>query len=471
MKYRMWFREFNYRIMLFAIIATLSIGYLSLNAQPYAESFRHFTENPAVRSAHTGFMLADVGTGEIIFQHNPSGNFIPASVQKIITTIAASEILGAQYTFSTPVVLSGKIESGILNGNLIIKASGDPSIEGEKLIEAITGALGSKGISQIKGEIIIDESEFENDLPRSWSYEDLGNHYGSAAYGFNFNKNSYHIVFQQAAEGKPVTLLKTDAFVPYKFENKVMAGKPGSGDNAYILGVPFSMERQLVGTIPPGSGTFTIKGSMHHPAYFFRLMLKEKLQQSGIAVSGEKMTDANLPADTILRYRSQVLTELINVINRESNNLYAEALLKAMAKESGVRASTENGIAVVEKYFNDISLPLQKNTFRDGSGLSRMNLMTPEFMLKLLLKHASDKDFRKSLAVAGETGTLRAIASARLKSRMMAKSGSSTGILNYAGYIDDANGRKYAFVIFVNNFSVPLKEARAAIVKLLESVL
>lgn len=462
----MWFREFNCRLFILTFLIASSLSVFGQNVQA---AYDAFLKNEAIAAAQTGFLLKDLNTGKVIFAHQSDKNFVPASVQKLFLTAAALDLLGADFKYKTSVITEGDIESNILKGNLVIIASGDPTLDGDKLIAEIISALKKQGITSIEGKIKIDESVFSNDFPQSWLFEDIANHYGSSAHAFNFNRNRYNITFQQTTEGKLCKLVKVDEFIPYNFENLVLAGKPGSGDNAYILGAPFSNERQIVGTIPPGTATFSIKGAMHHPATIFTKMLEKKLLDSGIKLidfeHGKKlMTQKNL-----LTFESENLAEIIKSTNRESINIYAEALLKTLAVKHQKQGSTENGLQIMAECLKTNNIDLRNSVFKDGSGLSRMNLFSPELVVDLLIKFKDKTVFVESLAVSGESGTLKGITSSKLKGKVLAKSGSSTGILNYAGYIKTPEGKNLAFAVFVNNSDAKSKDIRAAIVKLLEA--
>lgn len=441
----------------------------SIFAQNTLKAFDDFLKLEAVNNAQVGFKLVDLSNNKVLYNYQENKNFVPASLQKIITTGVALDVLGANFHYETLVKIEGEVELNILVGNLKIIASGDPTINSSKLINDIILALQKKGIKAIDGKILIENSNFQNDLPQSWTYEDLANHYGAAAHGFNIDRNRYNLTFQQTTEGKPTKLLSTEPKMPYTFENKVVAGKQGSGDNAYILGAPFSFEREIVGTIPPGTGNFTIKGSMHSPSYFFIEMLNSKLNQNNISVNGIEYNNLG-KTEVIYTLKSQKMAEIVSLTNKESINLYAEALLKTIAIKEGLEGTVSNGISSLEKCLQAKKIETNNVVFKDGSGLSRMNLYSPNFLIQVLQKYHSNETFVNSLAVCGESGTLKSISSTKLKGRVLAKSGSSTGILNYAGFINTASGNKYAFVIFVNNYTASFKDVRAAIVKLLEGI-
>jgi len=450
-------------------IVFFTLFFSNIAAQNTAKVFEEFLNKEAIKSAQVGFKLVDLTNNKEIYSYQADKNFVPASVQKIVTTAVALDVLGAKYQYETLVKTEGEIELGVLVGNIKIIASGDPTISSSKFINEIVSALQKKGIKAIDGKILIDNANFESDLPQSWSYEDLANHYGAAAHGFNIDRNRYNLTFQQANEGKLTKLLNTEPKMPFIFENKVIAGKQGSSDNAYILGAPFSLEREIVGTIPPGTGTFTIKGSMHSPTFVFIELLTSKLQQNNISVNGVDY-NSTTKSEIIYTLKSQNLAEIISQTNKESINLYAEALLKTIALKEGMTGNVNNGIVSLEKCLQSKNIATKNIVMKDGSGLSRMNLYSPNFAMQVLQHYHSNQTFVNSLAVSGESGTLKSMTSTRLKGRILAKSGSSTGILNYAGYINTVSGNKYAFVIFVNNYTGTFKDVRAAISEIMESI-
>jgi serine-type D-Ala-D-Ala carboxypeptidase/endopeptidase (penicillin-binding protein 4) len=146
-------------------------------------------------------------------------------------------------------------------------------------------------------------------------------------------------------------------------------------------------------------------------------------------------------------------------------------LLKTIAVKLGKKGNTQNGLEAIAAFWEGKEIHASHLKLKDGSGLSRMNLLSPEAVGRVLLEMKNNPTFTRSLAKAGESGTLKSVGSAKLKGRMLAKSGSSSGILNYAGYYTAPNGQRIVFAIFVNNFTDTHKSVRAAILSMLEEIL
>ena len=428
------------------VLLILFLCAVRLNAQ-FEEGFNDLQNSTAFRGASIGICFVDVSTGETLFGNNTYQFFYPASVQKVITTAAALSLLGSDYQYETKAYYSGEVEAEVLKGSIRIKSSGDPTTNSGYFNPNFKAdffqALKLKGVREIEGVIIFDNQNPVHGTPQSWLYEDIGNYYGVAPQKFNYKDNLYRLTFQQKKDGTTPDIAGIKPKVPYSFDLQLTCSSAQKGDNAFILGAPFSAEREITGSISAGQGTFTIKGANAHPQYTFVEEIKEQLK------IGSKI-GAYCNEQFLCSTKSPSLGELVQVTNFESINLFAEGILNTLGLAFRKTYSTRVGLDVLRNYISQKELDTKGIILKDGSGLSRLNAMTPHFAAQWICEHYENESFRASLPISGESGTLRYLNHAGIKGVVHAKSGSADGVLNYAGYFQNKEGRTIAFAIFIN---------------------
>jgi serine-type D-Ala-D-Ala carboxypeptidase/endopeptidase (penicillin-binding protein 4) len=410
--------------------------------------------------------------GKIIYQYQGEKSLIPASNLKIITTATALGVLGEDFRFETKLEYDGSISNGMLNGNIYITGSGDPSLgssrfrdmpDMDRLLEIFSDKIMAAGIKKINGSIIADESGFEkNALPEHWMWTDIGNYYGAPAYGINVNENLYKLYFMPGKKpGDSTTVLRTEPAIPgLEFINAVKTGPAGSGDNAYIYGVPYSYRRFLSGTIPPGTTEFSIKGSLPDPSHMLIYSLGKKLIVKGVEVPlpGPQLTPCIHTAERKILYihSSIALKDIVKATNGQSINLYAEALLKSVAIKIKKTGSTKAGIKVVKEYWVKKGMDTAGFFMNDGSGLSATNAIPANTLSQIMYlagKEAYSASFYESLPVCGISGTMKNLGKGTsAEGKVAAKTGTINKVICYTGYVTISNGEKYSFSILANNF-------------------
>lgn len=434
-----------------------------LFGQSNSAALNTFLNLEQTKNANIGFEVCNLTTNQVVTSYDAQKLLLPASLLKLVTTSAAINILGEEFQFKTTIQLNGSIDKGLFTGVLKINASGDPGIE-SNFADIIIAFLKENKISKFVGYVSVNESQFSNLPLKTWLVEDLGNYYGTPAFGFNFMQNTYVVNFTQSAENtKPKLGSMSPNMGHLEFENLLISG--GKKDNAYILGVPFSKERKIVGSIPAGTGNFTIKGAMDNPVFVFKNMLLNKLKEQSIEFVFNAYV-VELETALVKTVYSSRLKDLIKETNVKSNNLFAEALLNAMSIKKYGFASEENGIKVMRSFYASNNLLIY-----DGSGLSRKNKLTTAFFIDLLKQNKDNAIFKNSLGVSGVSGTMTYFNSEKNKGKIKAKSGSSDGVLNYAGYFENSKGQQFAFSFIVNDYIGSSIALRKEMVKVLDAFL
>ena len=441
------------------------------------------------KHANVSISVVDITSNQLIGSHRPEKVLVPASSLKLFTTLSSLVKLGKDYQFQTKVEYDGVVdEDGTLQGNLFITGGGDPTFGSDKfsnnysfeaLLEGISTKIIEAGITCINGLIVADESIFDSyPVAPSWQWNDLGNYYASGAWGLNVNENLYYIHFDKRNNiGSQPSIYKVYPFVPnLSLSNEIIIDSSHTGDNAYIFGGPYNFYKRIVGTIPKGTGLFTIKGSIPDPPLFLAYHIRNNLDYHNVQSNG---SEAKYKADyhkrtELCSYYSPPLKEIIRLTNVESNNLYAECILKMMGLKFRGQGSGQNGIAVIKSQLRHYNINSEVLIFHDGSGLSARNQITSSSMAYFLSKINSDlelKDILETLPRGGYTGTVRGMFNnSRARGNVWLKSGSMEGIQSYSGYINSASGKWLSFSIIVNGFSVKGSVIRAKLEKLITDI-
>lgn len=462
--------------LLTAAIAQNGTTEVTYDISPVEKVIAELKEDKDLVHANWGFCLMDAETGEVIYEYNDQKSLMPASTMKLLSTAGALMELGPAFKFQTRLQYAGEIDAnGTLKGNLYIKGGGDPTLGSAKIngskgmssqLNEWVEAVKERGISRIEGNIIGDATFFDDlVVPSSWSYGDMGNYYAAAASGLSFNDNSFRVLFKAGIyEGAPTVVEKTNPEIPdMEFMNFVTTGPYGSWDDAYLHGAPLNHFYVIKGTVPPGKDLFGIKGAIPNPPHFTAYHFKKALEKADITVQGTPevvLVESDNP-DTVrtsfhVTY-SPPLEEILRYINEESDNLYAEHIMKIFTLKTTGTSRYEKASEKMKHYWGARGCPVTGMEIKDGSGLSRRNLITPFQMSKILSIIANDSLFEvyyKSLAIAGRTGTLSYMCTGTpAENNVHGKSGTITGAKAYGGYVTSASGRLMTFSMIANHYT------------------
>jgi D-alanyl-D-alanine carboxypeptidase/D-alanyl-D-alanine-endopeptidase (penicillin-binding protein 4) len=295
----------------------------------------------------------------------------------------------------------------------------------------------------------------------------MGNYYGCGAFGLNIHENLYYLRLQQKPSlGAMPPVVRTEPYIPgLQYTNELGSAERGSGDNAYIYGAPYTYQRYLRGTIPIGSGLFTIKGSIPDPPLFAAQQLVGALEQVGIIcqrpparLSALPKRNNQLPERQQLHvHESPRLADIVERTNMKSVNLYAEALLRLIAYEQTGKGSVEAGLEIIYDLWTRRGVDMGGVQLYDGSGMAPRNVFPPAFMSQLLSNIYQDKSLREvflsSLPLAGRSGSLsNSLKGTAAEGKLRAKSGSLEQVRAYSGYVPNRSGSMLAFSILLNNY-------------------
>jgi D-alanyl-D-alanine carboxypeptidase/D-alanyl-D-alanine-endopeptidase (penicillin-binding protein 4) len=457
------------------IFFIISFVYFNLNLFSQEKSFGKFLADSSMFHASVSMCVANAENGETVFGYNSVKSLTPASVLKLVTSAAALELLGPQYTFRTELGYTGTINrrTGKLKGNIIIRGGGDPALGSKNFSDYYSDFMGSwvngikkLGIKKIEGRVITDDSYYDfQPVPAKWLWEDAGNYYGAGAYGLSVFDNTYEIHLKTSSDSSQLLIKE---IVPneckYEFSNWLIAA--GTSDEGYIFAAPYSTNGWLAGSVPVNMDDFVLKASIADPPRLIAKMLNEKLEAADIIVSEEptttRMEQENISEKfiPISETISPPLSKIIEILNHESVNLYAEHLIKELGKKYKKTGSTAAGIEVIIDFLKNAGIRTDGMFIEDGSGLSPVNSINTRELVNLLfyMKYNGRyySEYYNSFPDAGKEGTLKNyFRDPVFDTRLKAKSGSMTRVKSYAGYFTTQSGKQMIFSIIVNNFSGP----------------
>ena len=431
-----------------------------------------------MKHAITGFYVVESNTGRSVYALNEEVGLVPASTQKVFTGIAMLDMFGGQYQYKTLLGYDGKIEGQVLNGNLIIKGSGDPTLgswryaqtKRDVIMQRIYEALSKAHITSITGDIILDASKFNyQPLPGGWIWDDMGNYYGAGTWGINWNENQYDLNLKPGNnEGDDVEITGTvPELQSATLTNLLKTGKQGSGDNGYIYLPPYSSSGFVNGTVPAGEKQFKISGAFANPPFQLAKELEKYLLQKKIEFNGQIHTTdeyvsskKDMPACTGIldSIASPPLDSIVYWFLQKSINLYGEALIKTLAAEKYGVGSTEKGVELLQQYWHLKGIDEGALNVIDGSGLSPQNRVTVKAMVTAL-QYARTRSWFKSFYEA-----------LPMYDGIKMKSGSIGGARAFTGYHTSKDGNQYTFAIIVNNYNGSASAAVRKIYKVLDEL-
>lgn len=478
------------------VVSTILVLFFLFAEKTFSQTpIERFLGAPAMRGASVSFMIKDITNGKVVHSYDAERELIPASVMKIVTTATALELLGSQFQYETVIMYDGQLKDGVLDGNLYICGSGDPTPgsselggDHDKILLEWIRNIKNAGISSITGSVISDESIFDTEgVSMKWLREDLGNYYGQGSYGLNIFDNAYTLFLQSNQPNSKPEIISSVPDVSFiSFQNYLTADK-SEKDSACITGFPFSNERYLYGTIPSNRSAYPLKGDIPEPSLFLAQYFTKLLEKDTVKVMGAPSCYRILSQKTewkpqerkrLTSTSSLPVKELVRITNHVSHNLYADALLKTIGfkyKTDEKLSSFDKGFRLLKNYWEEKGVSTSSLWMYDGSGLSPSNKLTASFLCELLAymftQSSASKSFIASLPRAGMEGTVsNMLKGSSLQGVARLKSGSMSRVRSYAGYVTKGNVT-YTVAIIVNNFSCTQARMKTDIEQLLLSLL
>ncbi|TSD65953.1 D-alanyl-D-alanine carboxypeptidase/D-alanyl-D-alanine-endopeptidase [Inquilinus sp. KBS0705] len=429
--------------------------------QSLQTAFNRLQQDSQCKYASVSLTVLDAKTGEQVFAANPDMGLAPGSTLKTVTSITAFNVLGSDFKYETQIGYSGTITAdGTLNGDVIIKGGGDPTLGSWRwattkegyILNTMVSALKKAGVKKINGRVIGDNGAFnQQSIPDGWIWQDLGTYYGAGIAGLCWRENQFDITLRTGSVGSPVAISGTIPETNYlQYKSQLTNGAAKTGDQAYPYLPAYGSKIMYVrGTYAIDQTKKRIGAAIPDPAYDAALRLNDTLKSLGITISNEPtssvmMLDHNLTVPQMAKclgaIQSPELSKIVYWLNQKSINLYAEQLLVTTALKLGKPTATSDAVDALQAFWEARGIDKRSMNIFDGSGLSPEDRITTSTMARILQSAKKEKwfgDFCESLPVYND---------------MKMKSGSINSVQAYAGF-QTHNGRELCFSIMVNNYN------------------
>lgn len=442
-----------------------------------------------------GLLITDAATGEVLYAQNAGNYFTPASDAKLFTTALALATLGPEYRVRTTISTTGVLdENGLLNGDLVFTGRGDANLSNrkfpydkkverdglpEKALAALADAVAARGVKEIGGSVIADDSFFPVDrFPDGWTIDDMLWSYGAAVSAIAVNDNTFTLELRPGdREGDAAAFTVEPASDFYTIENTIKTSSHGSEEKLAAAREPGSRTIRVSGTMPAGAQPRRLTIAIEEPAEYAVALLTRLLEARGITIHGAPrarhagnaaVSGESRPAETVLTERmSEPLAEEIRHVNKNSLNLHAELLLLLAAHEKSNAATREDALKFAADFYKTAGIGEGDFVLTDGSGLSRRDLVTPRAIVQMLNYAATQpwgEVYRASLPIAGEDGTLfERMKNTPAEGHIFAKTGTVEHVVALSGYATTTRGAHLTFSILGNNNSLHAQTADAVL--------
>src|SRR5437899_4321998 len=439
-------------------------------------------DQPPFDRATWGVFVQD-DRGRVLYQRNADRYRVPASNTKLVVTATATVLLPADYRVRTSLYTNGRLQDGVLYGDLVLYGRGDPTWSERcysvdtlapgacdstsTVVDRLADSVRARGIRRITGKVVGDGSAFERTLVHpAWNAFDLNWWYAAPVSGLGFHDNSvdFHIA-PGAAVDEPPTITWSPDLGLFTFENRARTVPADSGttigDNFFRApgagGGTWDIWAQ--GTVALGRRPWIESFAVPDPNLYAARALAASLLRKGVAIGGGAASTIDSLAyrgaragPPLVEYRGRPLPDMIFPILNTSQNWFAEMLLKILGREVQGEGSWKAGLEVERRFLID-SVRIDSTAFalEDGSGLAAGNLVTPHALAQLLAYmhgHPKRGPFIAALPHSGQPGSLlKRFVGTRLEGRVIAKTGSIDRVNSLSGYIDGAGGRTITFSV------------------------
>ncbi len=500
-----------------SLIIVLASQAALARGNPLASRIDKILEDAEAARGFWGIQVTSLQNGKVLYERNAENLFTPASITKLFTTSAALGLIGPDYRFRTTVETSGMVDKyGRLTGDLVLVGRGDPNLSGRTLpynlrterkmppirvLTDLADQLAKKGVKYVDGDVVADDSYYAFErYGEGWSQDDLVWEIGAPVSALTINDNVMFVSILPADRPGEKAFVSIDPFANYyRIDNRILTTPPGTGPRKiYINREPGSKQLTLWGNIPVDDPGASEGLAIDDPAAFAAQLFESLLQQRGITIYGKSRTKhtelANLETLSVTAfasggggrsngnaalvlgaYDSPPLIEDLTVINKVSQNLHAELMLRLLGREKGAAGTVEGGLEVERGFLTQAGISRDEYVFFDGSGMSRLNLVTPSSVVKLL-RYVSQQPwgaaYANTLPVAGMDGSMiERLKGTSAQGRVRGKTGTLTHVTSLAGYATTISGDTVAYAIFCNNHKLQTKYAQELIDRIVLAIM
>jgi D-alanyl-D-alanine carboxypeptidase/D-alanyl-D-alanine-endopeptidase (penicillin-binding protein 4) len=434
--------------------------------------------NTTWRGATWGVMVRSLDTGDTLYAVEPDEPLAPASNLKLLTTAAALRILGPDYRFRTYLLTDGEVVNGVVEGDLVLYGTGDPGISDrfyrrkDEVFELLIDQLVAAGIHTIKGDLVGDASFLPGPLrPSGWHPGDLNDGFAGAVSALSFNENvvSFRVVPGAVGEAPSVYTIPDHAGLQVINDARTVASD-ARPRLAILRDEPLEPVR-VEGRLLSNSRDVWREMTVPVPAHFAASVFEATLEARGVALEGIVRTvdsrqrsvlgygGLSAPAfgkrgaRVLARHVSDPLSAYLAVVNKESNNLFAELVFRLLGRTTSGVGSPESSAAAVRTALDEIGVDMSNVVQLDGSGLSSGSRVSASTFVDIIESMASSTtwpEYWGSLPEAGRRGELGRMYSTLAAGNLRAKTGTIEGVSALSGVVRSRAGERLAFSLLVN---------------------
>lgn len=461
-----------------ALLATATHTAAAQEVEQLQERLTGVYGSSGLRNAVWGALIVSLDSGDTLYSVAPGEALAPASNLKLLTTAAALQILGPDYRFRTYVLTDGTVSDGVLDGDLVLYGTGDPGISErfyrrkDDVFQHLIDQLDELGIHTVTGDLVGDASFFTGPLrPPGWDPRDLNDHFTGAVSALSFNENvvSYRVV--AGAQGEAPSVSTVPPYSGMELVNNALTVAGEARPRLAILRDDPLDPVRVEGRMTVGSRDVWREMTVSVPARFAAENFLAALQDREITVQGrirvvEDASESLLGGERLLapaygrrtahilaHHVSEPLTAYLDVINHESNNLFAELVFRSLARAVAGEGSPEAGARAVRAALSAIGVDLTGVVQLDGSGLSNDNRVSAGTFVSVLDRMASSPrwpEFWTSLPEAGQRRGLGRMYGTPAAGNLRAKTGTIEGVSALSGMVRSEDGERLAFSLLVN---------------------
>ena len=430
------------------------------------------------KDARWGVLIVSLDQSDTLFSKSPDSALSPASNVKLLTTAAALRILGPDFRFQTYLLSDSDIANDVLQGDLVLYGTGDPGIsdllfqEREYVLELLADQLEDSGIKTVRGDLVADASHLPGPLrPYSWDPTDLNDHFAAPVSALSFNENvvSFRVASSGRAGSRPeVHTIPENAGLDVR--NLAITSPRGTRPHLAILREYPSNPIRIEGGIALGARDAWRQMTVSSPPHFTASVFRNVLLERGIRILGD-IRVVRSPQESVLttitspthhersrvrilaKHTSAPLSEYISVINKRSNNLFAELVFRTMGRTQEGLGSPEAGARAVSAALTEIGVPMEGVVQLDGSGLAAGNRTSAGTFVSLLQRMAETETwdhYWASLPQAGTRRELRRMYQTAAAGNLRAKTGTIEGVSALSGIVRSRDEERLAFSILLN---------------------
>ena len=418
-------------------------------------------------SSDASIQIVELDSGAIVAERNPNMPLAPASNMKLFTTAAAIDLLKPSFEVTTTVYARGNVDaSGTLDGDLKIVGHGDPTIGGRfhdgratEVMEEWATDLKRSGIKTIRGNLVLEYGYMDTEyIHPTWPVDQLVNWYEAPVSAFSMQEGCVQVRVLPSSPRKACTVQLEPPTNYVSVQSSCVTGR----------GLPFITRLRnsntviVRGGVPARSGATEVFVTVENPIHYFAAVTNETLQRNGIKIDGQIVLTPRdgRPDWRAVAQHSTPMNILVYVINKKSQNHYAEQVVKIIGAEVKHDGSWKSGTeAVTEWLTTKVGVPPDEYHQADGSGMSRDNRASANafiHLLKYMWKSPYREDFVSSLPYSGDPDSKfgHRLKTAPYARQVYAKTGYIVGVVGLSGYVHAASGKVYAFSFIFNRYHV-----------------